>query len=1000
LASISCFIKLFLLFGRIFLSESLLKQKTCHIKFFCKFNIWGEEHENTNQASLRNHKNYCSSFLVANFNFYKKHHSATMLPIQLKLKGIYSYQEEEQTIDFARLTSDKLFGIFGKVGSGKSTILEAMMLALYNKTERLEGRGEVNYNLMNLQSKELGIEFIFKAGSPIKTYRFTVATKRNRKQFSIVKSITHSQYELDEATQEWMPKKIKAEDILKLSYENFKRAVIIPQGKFQEFLQLTDAKRAEMMMAIFQLEKFDLQNNAKLLAQKNSKKLNNLQSKLEELVVSPELIKNTKRQITELNKQIVDVDESLKKQAEQLKQLDALQEDWSDLSKLQTNKEKLDIDKKSKDSILEWTKSYYNCRNQFSVMQEKLKSKHKIREGFKNEIQDKEEKRNQIVRDINNEEKAFLETKLKYPNIEILEAYQQEWTNAIDIKELEAQISKGNKVLTKQHEKHSLIVEKTSQLQESLKSKKQLFQLVERQQIAEQLIKQFVKQLNRFGEDLEISKKNKIKVQEESKNILGDHKENELLEKLDNSKEGQELKKLFGNFQEKKQILTAYDFLVKYQEKIIGETQEEKTAFEKSDFNQKDIGETNLTVLQQKVKKEILEVESHLSEAELNLAKSSQTIEHQKSSLQEKNTTFKYKIEELKHIGLEKINDKTSAEISNLIEILSKEKKQYLEYESNIESLQKHKGELDSFIKTRQKDYKGTDKEYKEFHTKYKTAVTQSEFKDFSTIKGYLSNELSHVKADEEDAIRFQRKYDDVISKIAVFKDKIGNEIYEVELHEKVKKEVAHLQNQLDQIKGLLSVAEANFGRFTEELERKKEMSKEFEALDIRQKNLRTIEGLLKAKGFVNYVSGLKLKDLTKAANSRFQRMTHNQLSLLLNDKNNFEIQDNLNGGELRSIKTLSGGQTFQASLSLAIALADIVNAHHGEQSDFFFLDEGFGSLDTDSLRIVFQTLQSLRKENKIVGVISHVESLQEEIPTFLNIKNTEKGSEIACSWE
>ena len=100
-------------------------------------------------------------------------------------------------------------------------------------------------------------------------------------------------------------------------------------------------------------------------------------------------------------------------------------------------------------------------------------------------------------------------------------------------------------------------------------------------------------------------------------------------------------------------------------------------------------------------------------------------------------------------------------------------------------------------------------------------------------------------------------------------------------------------------------------------------------------------------------------------------------------------------------MKTLSGGQTFQASLSLALALAESIQKFNQSNQNFFFLDEGFGSLDKESLQIVFDTLKSLQKENRIVGIISHVEDLQQEIDTYLKITNDEeKGSIINSSWE
>ena len=129
--------------------------------------------------------------------------------------------------------------------------------------------------------------------------------------------------------------------------------------------------------------------------------------------------------------------------------------------------------------------------------------------------------------------------------------------------------------------------------------------------------------------------------------------------------------------------------------------------------------------------------------------------------------------------------------------------------------------------------------------------------------------------------------------------------------------------------------------------------------------------------------------------------MTQGALSLEVSGDNSFVVRDFLNDGQLRSIKTLSGGQTFQAALSLALALAEQVQQQVQAKQNFFFIDEGFGSQDKNALGIIFETLKSLRKENRIVGVISHVEELQQEIDTFLKIENQEDtGSKVIGSWE
>ena len=111
-----------------------------------------------------------------------------MIPIQLTIEGLYSYQER-QTIDFSNLIDAGLFGIFGAVGSGKSSILEAITYALYGETERLNSRDKRAYNMMNLKSNRSYIEFDF-INHENKTFRITRDFKRNSKRFDDVKSPT------------------------------------------------------------------------------------------------------------------------------------------------------------------------------------------------------------------------------------------------------------------------------------------------------------------------------------------------------------------------------------------------------------------------------------------------------------------------------------------------------------------------------------------------------------------------------------------------------------------------------------------------------------------------------------------------------------------------------------------------------------------------------------------------------------------------------------------
>jgi exonuclease SbcC len=214
-----------------------------------------------------------------------------MIPIQLTIKGLYSYQEK-QTIDFTKLTAANLFGIFGTVGSGKSSILEAITFAIYGRTDRLNLSGDNRYyNMMNLKSDELLIDFIFETGKNQTAYRATVKGRRNSKNFDDVKTLERSAYRKN--GNDWLPVEIETlKTAIGLSYDNFKRTIIIPQGQFQEFLQLGNKDRTQMMKELFNLGKFEFYNKVASLEIKNNAQKQNIGGQLQQLgELDPEQIK-------------------------------------------------------------------------------------------------------------------------------------------------------------------------------------------------------------------------------------------------------------------------------------------------------------------------------------------------------------------------------------------------------------------------------------------------------------------------------------------------------------------------------------------------------------------------------------------------------------------------------------------------------------------------------------------------------------------------------------
>jgi len=277
--------------------------------------------------------------------------------------------------------------------------------------------------------------------------------------------------------------------------------------------------------------------------------------------------------------------------------------------------------------------------------------------------------------------------------------------------------------------------------------------------------------------------------------------------------------------------------------------------------------------------------------------------------------------------------------------------------------------------------------------------LQQSKYGDIDEVKSVLKLEIN-LDTEKKKLANFRQQFMVVQNQVQQVQQEIANRNYEPEKHQQLLSEIARGKELLNQRNQELGKVEELLRKLQHDLENQAQLRKELENLEMRAENIKTLKSLFKASGFVNYISSVYLQNLCNAANDRFFQLTRQKLSLEITEDNNFQVRDFLNGGKVRSVKTLSGGQTFQAALSLALALADNIQKITDSNQNFFFLDEGFGSLDKDSLAVVFDTLKSLRKENRIVGVISHVEEMQQEIDTHLRIENHEEsGSRILTSW-
>ncbi len=153
-----------------------------------------------------------------------------------------------------------------------------------------------------------------------------------------------------------------------------------------------------------------------------------------------------------------------------------------------------------------------------------------------------------------------------------------------------------------------------------------------------------------------------------------------------------------------------------------------------------------------------------------------------------------------------------------------------------------------------------------------------------------------------------------------------------------------------------------------------------------------------------SYVLAARLEEVAVAATVRLRTMSHGRYSFVHSDEAGdrgrrgglgLDVLDDYSG-TVRPAKTLSGGESFLASLSLALGLADVVAAETGGALlDTLFVDEGFGTLDADTLDVVMGVLDELRAGGRVVGLVSHVEELRQRIPTRLRVRKARTGSTL-----
>lgn len=1012
-----------------------------------------------------------------------------MIPIQLNIKGLKSYQEQ-QNINFSQLTNARLFGIFGKVGSGKSTILEAMMLALFNKSPQL-GSTNMKYNAMNLKVKELLIEFEF-SNHENKVFKAVLQTKRNSKRFEQISPPKHQIYQKNEAGA-FEPTNASIDDILGLSFDEFKRTTIIPQGMFKEFLELKPKDRTEMLERIFRLERFDLSKPTRSLLHETDTNLKIEESKLAELQdISTAQLTENEAKLSEAKKK----EESLKKELQTAEQrLQQLKE----ARKLHDERESKSRELQSK--TLEWEKiqAHKSVLNRYEKALHNFQSLMEKKAAATEEIQNIETNyRNKSIEEKQLKEKAakvntaFEKVKADYQNLEAKQQEVRDLQNWVDIlatdKELAFYQKKQKEGEAKLEKIHAEAAEKNKALeaakkertaalaereQEAVFSRKvAIFEALNTKKEALQSTEKQLKTVNAKVEKLTQNFLNQVQkalpeahsVDEKLKSALSDLAQNQqkhleaCRQELQQHKVQQEISRYANHLADGSPCpLCGSEHHPNPQTKDL--SQETKAAKAAEKEAQKTLEQTQKWLIEwDSVHKQCVELNAEAVDLKKDHAAKAQAVaelaaDEQIQNLDEKaaragmqeaqkaGRAFKkwekaiqdleaqtQKLnEEAEKVkgGLQKVAEKlsankaTAASLKKSLSIIRD-----LAPSENAESLQKKQEAKSIQIKeTKQQHEKlslekeNMARQLTEVQTKMSEMIERgklvreklkqidgqlseklaaSDFSDEAEVKKVLKQNLA-LSEERTQVEKFEQMYYNLKSRVAELNRLLANNAFTLEKYQKTESACQELKNQIEKQQYTIAQTEQLIVDLKIKLDKKKVSEEKQAKLEIRKAHLDTLSRLFGGKAFVNYASGSYLRNLCHNANERFMRLTHQQLSLTVGQDNEIEVLDRLNNGKTRSIQSLSGGQLFQASLCLALALSDNIGQIKRSDKRFFFMDEGFGALDTDSLAGVVKALKDLRKENRIIGIISHVESLQQELDCYLKVENTEtKGSKVS----
>lgn len=1007
-------------------------------------------------------------------------------PIKLEIEGFQSFKER-QIIDFEKLCECGIFGIFGETGSGKSTILDAIILALYGeipKEKELSPTDEGLKNFLNNSSDKMEIYFKFALGSDIfeinrkygigKTKGVEVLKLKEvlMKKNDVI--VAEKSTQLDE----------KLDEEFGLGVGDFVRTVVLPQGKFSEFLKLRGEAKRKTIENIFNMEEYgkklkdranlekkkleaekkewesqkeniewtsseDIKNCEKSLVDNkillenliNEKKdfdiyyteVNGLKNLLErynslvqekksledlkEHILSQQNILDKSSQADEIKEYISkndDLEKNLLKSENDLKiyttskeklekQLNIIKSELLELDKtseeLETKKGAVDFDKGeyqkisnaysdkkiilSKEKTLEkYRKDILHCENQISIYQEEIKALNSKLENNQREISLLPNTNEESLEEINSQ---VLQLK------SLLKTFEE---NQKEKKEIDSSL------IALEEEKEKLEKEKITTLEnlETLEKEK---------------IKNLAFELSKTLEEgkpcpvcgsshhvtMDFSKTSSLNLDKEIKNISS--KKDKLISDISKIITSTNLlinrkSKLDILYEEKVMTDSDYNSIQSKVKSLTKEIEDKKKELQS-------IKEKGIFLQNQKVK-----LESDIKNTILNLSREEKNLFNTKietETIQKEIETISQNLDKIYiDISLESLEDRkiTLEENQEILEKLEKEIKENLNLKNKKIDLREDinsKLNIDNVEISRvTSDINHLSEQIKSNALNISLLLEKYNFINKEDVKKYYlkENEKENLKKEIDG---FNSNLTRVINILDETEKNIDGRTLSDDQWQDIKDKKENLENSITKLNIDISDTEKALVRKRENLIKIQEIDKQLVKVSKKLSVAEDIYTKLRTKDFVSFLVDKKLKNVVAMASQRLNKISNGRYQLTSDESSNFYVVDFFNEGKRRRTATLSGGETFVVSLCLALALSKQLQLKGKRPLEFFFLDEGFGSLDSKLLDKVMDSIENIRSEEKIkIGIITHLEELKLRVLKRIQVEKAipgERGSKI-----